>query len=52
MGEERDPACTCGVIYLGLQATDALNLNPECPAHGLTSEWYNSPEQGLSLRDR
>lgn len=34
---------------MGLEVTQTLNWNPECPEHGLESEWWNSPEQ-VALR--
>lgn len=33
--------CTCSRLSVG----GGLNWNPDCAAHGLTTDWYRSPEQ-------
>lgn len=38
-------SCECGRIALGLEVTEARNWNPECPEHGVASEWWNCEEQ-------
>jgi hypothetical protein len=38
-------SCTCGRITIGSEVTDLKNLDLDCPEHGVTSPWYNSPEQ-------
>lgn len=30
---------------VGTRQSGSLNLNPECPLHGTSSQWYNGPEQ-------
>lgn len=38
-------SCECGRIAIGLEVTEIRNWHPECPAHGVESEWWNSDEQ-------
>lgn len=37
--------CTCGRIAIGMEITDFYNWHPDCPAHGLGTDWFNSDEQ-------
>jgi hypothetical protein len=37
--------CTCGHIRIGTKASDHRSWSPDCPAHGVASQWYNSAEQ-------
>jgi hypothetical protein len=37
--------CKCGRIHIGSTATEHRNWNPDCPEHGVNSEWWRSPEQ-------
>jgi hypothetical protein len=37
--------CSCGKIRIGMEITEHRNWSPDCPEHGLDSEWYRSPEQ-------
>ena len=37
--------CTCGRIMLGSKPSGARNWNPDCPEHGIESDWWQSPEQ-------
>lgn len=37
--------CGCGELKVGGQPTGQFNWNPDCAVHGVTSEWYRSPEQ-------
>lgn len=37
--------CRCGRIKIGNEVTDHRNWNPECPEHGVSSDWYRSDEQ-------
>jgi hypothetical protein len=37
--------CVCGRIKVGNEVTESRNWNPDCPEHGLDSEWWSSPEQ-------
>jgi hypothetical protein len=39
------PECTCGRIKVGSEVTEHRNWNPDCPTHGVQSDWYRSPEQ-------
>lgn len=37
--------CTCLYLKLNGERVGAQNWHPECPEHGLKSEWFKSPEQ-------
>ena len=37
--------CTCSPVKVGGQVTGAINWQPDCPEHGTSSTWYNSPAQ-------
>jgi hypothetical protein len=37
--------CTCGHIRIGMRASDHCSWSPDCAAHGVASQWYNSAEQ-------
>jgi len=37
--------CTCGRLKVGMTVTEHRNWNPDCPEHGVKSQWYRSPEQ-------
>lgn len=39
--------CTCGRIMLGSEDSGARNWNPDCPEHGVGTDWYNDPERVL-----
>ena len=39
--------CHCPHIHVGMERTEARNWNPDCPDHGVDSDWYQSPEQAL-----
>lgn len=32
--------CVCGRIRVGMKVTENRNWNPDCPEHGIGSEWY------------
>lgn len=38
-------SCECGNIAIGLTVTETRNWHPECPEHGIESEWWNSEAQ-------
>lgn len=38
-------ACTCAYLMVGFEPTGSRNWNPDCPEHGLESEWYGCPAQ-------
>ncbi len=40
-GSVTEDRCTCGRMSVG----DSRNWHPDCPEHGLASEWWKSPEQ-------
>jgi len=42
---QADEACRCGRIAVGMTVTNNRNWNGDCPEHGLTSAWWNSPAQ-------
>ena len=46
-GTKMEPkrSCRCGRIMLGSEATEHRNWNPDCPEHGLESDWWKSSEQ-------
>lgn len=46
-----DGRCRCARIKVGMTVTDSRNWNPDCPAHGIKSEWYRSDEQ-VAKRER
>lgn len=37
--------CTCRPLLLKGEDTGSRTLDPDCPEHGESSPWYNSPEQ-------
>lgn len=37
--------CECGHIKIGTEDFGARNWSPDCPEHGLKSNWWNSKEQ-------
>ncbi len=43
-----DPECRCGRMSIG----ESRNWNPDCPEHGTTSAWWNSPEQKVKRQDQ
>lgn len=43
--------CTCGRIKVGGRLTESRNWSPDCPEHGLISEWYNSEVQKTKRRE-
>ena len=44
--------CICSHIQIGTKTSNAKNLNPDCPLHGIDSMWYNSPEQVKKREER
>lgn len=38
--------CRCSKLSVG----DSRNWNPDCPEHGVDSEWWNSPEQKAKIK--
>jgi len=36
--------CTCPHIRLGLETTSAHNVNPDCPLHGVGTDYWSAPE--------
>jgi len=36
--------CRCGHLKVG-KVTESRNWNPDCPEHGVGTDWYTSPEQ-------
>jgi hypothetical protein len=45
MANEPPSDCRCGRIKIGSEVTEHRNWNPDCTEHGVTSNWYRSPEQ-------
>ena len=43
--ESAEPDCTCGRLAVGMTVTEVRNWHPDCPAHGMSSVWWNSQEQ-------
>jgi hypothetical protein len=39
--------CICARIKVGGVPTTARNWNPDCPEHGVGTDWYESDEQQL-----
>lgn len=37
--------CSCARIRVGMELTENRNWDPDCPAHGVDSAWWKSPEQ-------
>lgn len=37
--------CVCPQLKVGGELTGGRNWNPDCPIHGLNSDWWISPEQ-------
>ena len=44
--------CSCSRIRIGRQLTEHRDWNPDCPEHGLGSDWYQSDEQIAKRRVR
>jgi len=44
--------CRCGRIKIGMEVTESRNWNPDCPMHGLESEWYRSDEQSAKRQEQ
>lgn len=42
--EQPTTTCRCGRIRIGSEVTEARNLNPACPVHGLDTDYWSSPE--------
>lgn len=36
--------CRCARIRVGLEVTESRNLDPDCPAHGIGTPYWPSPE--------
>jgi hypothetical protein len=41
--EEQSMSCRCSKVMVGGQWTGSLNWTPDCPEHGVESDWYKSP---------
>jgi hypothetical protein len=42
IGEDDEPTitkCACPEVYAGTYATGSRNWNPDCPEHGVGTEW-------------
>lgn len=37
--------CRCSRLRVGRELTEHRNWNPDCPEHGVGTEWYESDEQ-------
>lgn len=37
--------CTCPFLNIGMKKSESRNWDPDCPEHGLKSDWWSSPEQ-------
>lgn len=44
--------CTCGHVNVGAVVTGNRNWDPDCPDHGVLSDWYQSPEVQQRLQDQ
>jgi len=40
-----EDVCSCPHLFLDLRETESRNWNPDCPEHGIQSDWYQSEEQ-------
>jgi hypothetical protein len=41
--EKKAELCTCRRIMLKGGDSGSRSLDPDCPVHGESSDWYNSP---------
>jgi hypothetical protein len=48
VGKAGQVTCTCARMSIG----DSRNWNPDCPEHGVESDWWNSPEQVAKREER
>jgi hypothetical protein len=42
--------CQCSRLAVGRELTEHRNWNPDCPEHGVGSDWYESDEQVAARR--
>lgn len=43
--------CRCARIRVGSEVTESRNLDPDCPAHGISTPYWSSPEM-VALSER
>jgi hypothetical protein len=47
-----EPICTCSRLRIGTDVSNARAWRPDCPQHGISSSWYQLPEQVMARSER